>query len=54
MNKSLLERIKSNPAVYADFKAWMEHECEGEEEDELHAEEYSEILQVFNPLNIKF
>lgn len=51
---SILERIRNNPVAYEDFKAWIENECFGEEESEELAQEYAELLEMFNPLGIKF
>lgn len=51
---TVLDRIKANPMAYDDFKAWLEYECPNEPEDEEHAMEYAELLDMFNPLNIRF
>ena len=51
---TLLERIKANKNVYNDFLGWLEYECDGEEESEERAEEYAELLGIFNPLGIHF
>lgn len=51
--KTNLQRIKANKQAYEDFKAWLDHECDGMEESEELAEEYIELLELFNPLNIQ-
>lgn len=48
-----LEKIRSNSDAYEDFQEWIEHEFDDCEETEERAQEYIELLEVFNPLGIK-
>ena len=48
-----LEKIRSNPKAYEDFKECIGHEFGDEKETEERAYKYIELLRVFNPLGIE-